>query len=559
MEDDNNIAKSLEANERTRLEAEINQLVLIEKAFRSGDPSSIIAANERLSKLAHNGDSKSIVFDPYMFHNSFGYKQTVSSISYDYLRKMAHVPVPRAVIDTRLSQLVNFSRPTVEPEDVGWTIRKRKGLFDEKIEMTPEEKKKAEKLIRFVESCGTEDGYGKFYRDSFPVFLRKTAKDSLELDQMAFEIVPNRAGAPDHFEAFDGATYRLADHLDYETKNVPEINGFWPKYIQVYKNKPVAEFHGWELCLGMRNVNTDMSRNGYPVSELEDLVRIITWMLYGDSYNGKFFSQGAAPKGILKVAGNVNQDKLNEFRTYWQNMVAGVANAWRTPVLESDKIEWIDLQKSNQDMQFGSWQEYLLRIMCAIYKIDPVEVGFAMAGMTGGQGGQYTSVKQHVDYSKDKGLLPLLRHYEDWITMYIVAPLDPTYEFRWTGITPDDEASAVDLDVKKVGAFMTVNEIRKKRGLPELKTPDGDKILNGTSYQYNQAAMMGDPGSNQFVEDQFGDDGGGEEAADQGGQQFVDDADFSEDYVMKAKTALSGFEEVNKWIREGMPDTKIIK
>ena len=54
-------------------------------------------------------------------------------------------------------------------------------------------------------------------------------------------------------------------------------------------------------------------------------------------------------------------------------MITGVMQAWKTPVVEAD-VDWIDLQKNNRDMEYTSWMEYLIKLSCAIYSIDPTEI-----------------------------------------------------------------------------------------------------------------------------------------------------------------------------------------
>src|SRR5690606_23266229 len=97
-------------------------------------------------------------------------------------------------------------------------------------------------------------------------------------------------------------------------------------------------------------------------------------------YNRKFFSQGSAPKGILRVKGNMNEDKLAQFRQQWTSMMQGVTNSWKTPIMEADTVDWIDLHKSHRDMEFTSWIEYLIKSACAVFSIDPAEVNFPLSG-----------------------------------------------------------------------------------------------------------------------------------------------------------------------------------
>lgn len=534
------LGRTIAELEQQQLLLEIEKMNRLQKAMVNGTPLDMLRASEELSKQQKgvDGDRRTYTFDPFNTSYNTGYTNAPTSLSLGFLRQMGRTPFVRSVIGTRQNQISRFSRPTVNPSELGWTIRKKRSLFDESSEPNDKEKREIEKLIEFIENCGTKDGdkYSQFSRHSFDTFLRETVNDSLSMDQLAFECVETRRGALNSFVSVDAETARYADQAKYYDENGVAYkqfvkNGQVPKYVQIYQNRPVSSFYSWEMCLGIRNKTTAINQNGYGISELEDLVKIVTWQLFGDQYNGKFFSNGAAPKGILKVAGNVNQTKLNEFRMYWQQMVTGVANAWRTPVLESDKIEWIDLQKSNQDMQFANWAEYLIRIICAMFKIDSTEVGFVFSSGNGGGGDPHTSHKQRTDYSKDKGLMPILTFYEELMNIWILPRLTDKYEFAWTGLSVEDEEQVLKNDVTQVTNWMTVNEMRAKKKMPPIK--GGDIILNSVFIQ-GQQQMMGGQESNEFMDDE------------EGGQ---DDGTSDENPFDKSISGL------NAWIANGMPNT----
>ena len=140
-----------------------------------------------------------------------------------------------------------------------------------------------------------------------------------------------------------------------------------------------------------------------------------------------------------------------------------------------------------------------------MYTIDPAEVGFPMSGKSdgnnglGGDGG----TKEKLKYSKDKGLKPLLKSFQMWLNKYIVWPLEPEFELRFVGIDDnDDQATELDQDIKKVGAFVTVNETRAKHNLEPLEGMD--IILNPIASQATMMKMQGDAESNAAIADENG-------------------------------------------------------
>lgn len=509
-----NLPNSLKELKDLQAKLEIQQQLVIQKSLQSNDPEKIIEAAKYFKDVEKRPESnlKSYVFDPYEFTKQFGYKHKVNNLSYETLRRMGRTPIINSIITTRVEQVSVFSEPCYDGKGLGFVIQKKKGYFQkEETKQTKSDNARVTFLTDFVLNCG--NAQNAWHGDTFDTFLRKITRDSLELDQMTFEIVRNRKGIPQEFIATDGATFRIADTFDddeYKRSQKIQVNGYYPSYVQIFQSQPISEFYPWELCFGIRNHLTDVHLNGYGVSELENIINIITWMLYSDSYNGKFFSQGSAPKGIIKVDGSVNEARLQEFRQQWAAMVTGVQNAWKTPVMEAGKMEWIDLQKNNRDMEFGKWQEYLIKLSCASYKIDPSEIGFPMSGSSDAKPMFEGNNEARLKYSKDKGLQPLLKMIEHKMNKFIINPMDQNYEFKFVGLNPESEQEIIDLDIKKAGSFMSLREIRRKHNLPDLPEDEDDIILNPYYSQWmqqKQAAKEGNQESNAAMDEEYPDSG----------------------------------------------------
>lgn len=488
------IPERLEAinTERRRLLSE--EGMLLEKGLQSMDIDVLMKANAHWNDVQQRESSgiKSQIIDPYEFNDSAGYKQKSFNLSYHLLRRMGQTPLIRAVITTRQAQVGSFAQPQSDRFETGFVIRKKREYYTkEEPKLSAADKKEIKRITDFVLNCG--DATNQWHGDTFDKFLKKLVQDALELDQATFEVVRNRKGEPVEFLATDGGTFRIAASYDddnYHERDKIEKFGYLPSFVQVIDGKVLNEYYPWELCFGLRNDSTDIRRNGYGRSELEDLINIVTYMLYGDAYNGKFFSQGSSPKGLIKVSGNVNTSRLQEFKQQWLSMVSGVMNAWKVPVIESDKMEWIDLQKSNTDMQFGSWQEYLIKVVCAVYKISPEEIGFA-SGASGGNSAMFegSNTEARLKYSRDKGLRPLLKSIEFWMNKWIIGALNDEFEFAFVGIDVDARDKELDLDIKMVQHFGGWMEARRKWGLPD-QLEEGDFPLNQIYFQKMQADQM---------------------------------------------------------------------
>lgn len=476
---------------------------LIEKAAKSDNPTDMIIASQEIAKIQQkpNVDAKAYLIDPLQFTANLGYKDKLFSLTYTTLRRMAKTPIINSIIKTRKNQIADFAEPQADRYNTGFVIRKKPiGGVEQK--MDNEDRKIANAITDFILNCGSSSSWTG---DDFDTFIRKIVEDSLTFDQMTFECVRNRRGKLEYFLATDASTFRMAESAfksDYDNSFFhrngagvfaneslrdlnKQIHGYYPQYVQVYQNAVVNEFYPWELCFGVRNPSTWVEANGYGCSELEDLINVVTSLLWGDEYNRRFFSQGSAPKGLLRIKSGMNEKALQQFKQQWQAMISGVMQSWKTPVVEAD-VDWIDLQKNNRDMEYNAWMEYLIKLACAIYSIDPTEIGWDISRSAGNSGLYEASQAERLQHSKDKGLYPILKFIQRKINKYIVEQINPDYEFVFMGLNGMTIEKELEMDIKKIGSFATVNEIREKWDMKKLDET-GDIIENSVYFQaYNQ-------------------------------------------------------------------------
>lgn len=491
--------------------------LMLEKALHSTSVDDIFKAEKYIRSLETKTETnnKTLLLDPMSLSvGTGGYLDKKYVITFDVLRAMANVPLVKAIIQTRVEQVIDFAQPQEDRFSPGFAIRPIKANRSSEgvVKLTKEQEKRSSEITDFILNCGYKE-IDSYNHDNFTTFLKKLVTDSLSMDQGVSEFVNNNRGDLLSFLAVDGATIRIADTFDQKlTRNSNKydtINGYLPFYVQLYMSQVRAHFYPWEMGMLIRNPQTNIYANCYGRSELEDLIQTVTSILNADQYNSNYFKVGSNPKGILKVTGNINQTRLNEFRESWQATMSGVKNAHRLPIIEADKMDFISTQQSNKDMEYGSYYEFLIKILCAVYKIDPSEIGFPMSGNqngTSGLGGDSTDEK--LRYSKEKGLKPLLRSIQAYMNKHIVSRIDENYEFLFLGLNTESAKDELDGDIQKVTNFMTVNEIRNKRGLKDIE--GGDIILNPVMMQAKQMEQMNQQqdseNSSQYVDEDYPDD-----------------------------------------------------
>lgn len=479
----------------------------LQAALNSSDVSELMKANLYLGEVTpDSGKITSVFFDPNdLSGNGKGFKDSKGILSFETLRRMGDLWIVRAIVNTRIEQVQNFLHFSEDDQSEGFTIRRKKGLFkdDKKEDLKDEDKQKIEFIVKFLERGGRTEKWDNI--DDLQTFVRKITFDSLTLDQLAFEVVRNRQWEMQKFRAVDASLIRFLDSVDPKQREALEdyrYRGYLPRYCMVWedmilKNPTTKEpvlYYPWELGFGIRNKSSNIRKNGYGTSELETLVEIVTWILWGMQYNGAFFSIGSQPKGFINVKNaNISNSSLNEFRQAWTQTMRGVENSHRTPIINGIDLEWIDLQRNNRDMEFNEWLKFLIIVSCAVYRMDPSELGFQFKDQAQifGQDGQ----KARLQHSREKGLKPILIFLQNVITEYLVSELDEEFEFVFTGIEVEDEEAQVGIDKTKLEMGMVaMQDIFKKYSGREFD-PENDIILNqvyqGAKQVQQQQEMYG--------------------------------------------------------------------
>ena len=85
------------------------------------------------------------------------------------------------------------------------------------------------------------------------------------------------------------------------------------------------------------------------------------------------------------------------------------------------------------------------------------------------------------------------------LNKYIIEPLNPDFEFVFMGLNGMTIDQELDMDIKKLGSFQTIDEIRQKWDLPSIE--HGNIIENAVYAQQLAAAQMpqagGQPGEGE--------------------------------------------------------------
>jgi hypothetical protein len=346
-------------------------------------------------------------------------------------------------------------------------------------------------LQKFMLNCGWEFDARRrkaLKRDNFGQFMAKWTRDTLVLDSAPIETEWKRDKSLgiDGFYAVDGATVRLCTELGYEGDDAIFA-------LQVIEGNIRTAYSHEQLIYEVRNPRTDVTVSGYGYSETEMLIRMVTYLLNTMTYNAGFFDKNTIPRGIMNLYGSYSPEDIAAFKRQWSAMLKGAANSHNMPVMVSkdqeSKAEYVEIGGQMTEMAFGKWLSFLVSVACAMYGTAPEEISMeSYATQSRGLGGNDTEEK--LVSANDKGLRPLLAHFENVASDFMIQAFSEDYMFRFRGLDDQDEKDAFEL--RKLTA--TWNEGRKLVGLDAIEGPEGDMPLNAALIPtWQQVTGVGQP------------------------------------------------------------------
>lgn len=489
----------------------------------SGEPKTIL-------------DRKGIIDLSYPEDEQYGYKERPGMVGNVVLKSMGRKDsVVRAIISTRLAQIKPFTKQQEDPYSPGWKIKPvepadltdddKMKLADPSLDDPSYEKMKYEmeqklvtikakqdkdiaKIVEFIKHSGmpSDETDTTKKRWDFSKVVRSIVEDRLIYNYMAIELIPTKDGKLHHYYPISAGTIKyiseksadqyakmLKEENDRRTQASRQSTDKKLRYVQIVRGKIVAAFTEDELIFEPANPTTDPEDNGYAPGELEYLLQIVTAHLYAEAHNRNFFTQGIGTKGILHIKGdNISRAQLEAFKRQWFSQVVNTRNAFRPPIIGmADEVKWVSLAQTNREMEFEAWMNYLIKICCAIYQIDPAEINFDIA-KTNASTLQESNNEDRLKNSKDKGLRPILDMIEEVVNDHIIRYWDKKladqYKFEFVGFQAESRQQEIDRLDKETKVWKTLNEARIEMGAAPLD--DGDVVLNATYTQYKAQKLQ---------------------------------------------------------------------
>jgi hypothetical protein len=134
-------------------------------------------------------------------------------------------------------------------------------------------------------------------------------------------------------------------------------------------------------------------------------------------------------------------------------------------------------------MEYINFNNHLLRIICSQFQIDPVELGLDyLVSASGRAPMQQANNEYKIEYSRERGLYPILMFIEDMVNSDILPALDKElalrYKFIFTGYTDESPQTEIAQMQAEMTVFKTMNDLLVQAQKKKIKEPAADLPLN---------------------------------------------------------------------------------
>lgn len=278
-------------------------------------------------------------------------------------------------------------------------------------------------------------------------------------------------------------------------------DGRWRYYVELYGKHYGVDQHD---ILQFPGFGYDL-RTGRSMSVIQYAARqSIGTAIAADEFAARFFSSGASPKFVLKYAGKLNKEQIDELKRDWLEKVAGTQNA-HLPFVLGGGADLAQVSLSAEDAQLLETRKFNVVDICRAFGVPPIMVGDSEKTSAWGTGIEQLGIF-FVIYS----LQPDLTKNSQEINRKVFPTQRFFCEYNVNALMRGDSKARGEFYRQALGGsngpgFMTQNEVRKLENLPPM--PEGGKL-------YIPA-----PGSLKDAKSNTGDNSGGIGAGDDGGDQ----------------------------------------
>lgn len=386
------------------------------------------------------------------------------SVTFETLRIFAvNYDVARACINHRKRQIENLE----------WAIVPKDEKADPKSF-----KKDIAKITNFFEMPS--------HMVDFRSFIDRIIEDMLVFDGITLWKDKTYGGDLAELLPVDTATMRIRVTQDGSLPEAPE-----PAYQQIIKGTVQAEYDVTEMIYAITNPRNSTP---YGLSPLESLIIGVDAALKAQMYNSNMLSEGSIPEGFYSLPTTWTPDQIKDYQQWFDSLMAGNSKYnSRIKFMPGGQGVGYTATKKPEDMRYIEMEKWLLMKCCALFDVQPNDIGFMI------DGNKYSGENQS-QLGTERGLIPTANFLKQLFTRIIREDFGNTeLKFEWKGlqVSDDDFELKRDQTMITIGA-MTIDELRIEQGKEPFKIAASQKpfIISG-----GKAVLLEDiiPGETNMV------------------------------------------------------------
>lgn len=400
------------------------------------------------TEIAKRGASPQVTEVPTQMQVGYSYsggarRKYQSIVDFDTLRSFSTVyDVARVCINHRKRQIENLEWNIVPKDD-----KQDAKQFKKQIDLITE---------FFEEPCHQTD---------FRMFVDKLIEDLLVIDAAVLWKDKTFGGELKELLPVDGTTIRLKVTPDGTLPEPPEV-----AFQQIIYGEVKGEYTTDEIYYKMMNPRNNTP---YGLSPLECLIIGVDAALRSQLSNAQLLSEGTVPEGFLAMPEAWTPDQIKDFQTWFDAVLAGnFQQSARIKMIPGGKgIGYMPTKKSD-DMRYLEFEKWLLMKTCAMFDVQPQDIGFI-------EGMGANNQENQQELGNQRGLVPTANFLKQLFTKIIREDFnEPDLKFEWAGLQVVDNRFELDRNSAMLEhGGLTVNEWRVAQGMQPFEEPMADVPL----------------------------------------------------------------------------------
>lgn len=235
---------------------------------------------------------------------------------------------------------------------------------------------------------------------------------------------------------------------------------YWQYSFMNIQSTPIA-FSKDEIIYIM---GRPQSRSVYGVASLQIVKDVMDYLTASIAANRAFWENGMFPGMQIDHPDIVDPDELKARAQLYKETLKGEHN-YNTALITSGGTKVTPLQFTNQQNQWLESSEYMQKLVFALFKISPSQLGFTE------QTNRATAIVQSENYKQEgvKTILTLLENYLNREVVWKYFGEEIKFKFD-DSLDLTDKKQQVDIDhIALTDGTITINEIRSRDGDEEFQ------------------------------------------------------------------------------------------